>query len=154
MNRSPGIAFFDLKARGTSLATEINGGLTTFLTMSYIIFVQPIILANCGMDPGAVMVATCVASAIGTLAMGVLTNYPIALAPAMGHNLFFAFTVCGVMGYTWQVALAANFVAGIAFLILTLIGVQTAQDDDPRLTVRLPGQAERQLLRVVLDPTL
>jgi AGZA family xanthine/uracil permease-like MFS transporter len=118
--------FFDLKARGTSLATEINGGLTTFLTMSYIIFVQPIILSNCGMDPGAVMVATCVASAIGTLAMGLLTNYPIALAPAMGHNLFFAFTVCGAMGYTWQVALAANLVAGIAFLLLTLAGVQTA----------------------------
>jgi AGZA family xanthine/uracil permease-like MFS transporter len=120
---SPG--FFDLKARGTSLAVEFGGGLTTFLTLSYIIFVQPILLSACGMDAGAVMVATCIASALGTLAMAFFTNYPIALAPAMGHNLFFAFTVCGVMGYTWQVALAANLVAGLLFLLLTVLGVQT-----------------------------
>ncbi|MBU0754271.1 MAG: NCS2 family permease [Planctomycetes bacterium] len=118
------IRFFDLKARGTSLPLEISGGVTTFLTMSYIIFVQPIILSACGMDAGAVMAATCIASALGTLAMGLFTHYPIALAPAMGHNLFFAFTVCGVMGYTWQVALAANMVAGLVFLILTLLGFQ------------------------------
>ncbi|MHC4945362.1 MAG: NCS2 family permease [Planctomycetota bacterium] len=118
--------FFDLAGRGTSLSVEIGGGVTTFLTMSYIIFVQPIILSACGMDAGAVMAATCIASALGTLAMAFFTNYPIALAPAMGHNLFFAFTVCGIMGYTWQVALAANLVAGILFVILALLGVQTA----------------------------
>lgn len=124
--RGGGSAFFDLRGRGTSIPVEIGGGVTTFLTLSYIIFVQPILLSECGMDPRAVMVATCVASALGTLAMGVFTNYPVALAPAMGHNLFFAFTVCGAMGYTWQVALAANFVAGIVFIILVLLGVQTA----------------------------
>jgi AGZA family xanthine/uracil permease-like MFS transporter len=118
--------FFDLKAKGTSLSVEINGGITTFLTMSYIIFVQPIMLSNCGMDLGAVMVATCVASALATLAMAFFTNYPFALAPAMGHNVFFVFTVCGVMGYAWQVALAANLIAGSIFLILTVIGVQNA----------------------------
>jgi len=119
------LRFFDLKARGTSLATEINGGATTFLTMSYIIFVQPAVMVCCGMDAEAVMVATCLASALGTLAMGLFTNYPIALAPAMGHNFFFAFTVCGVaMGFSWQVALAANLIAGFIFLVLTLLGFQ------------------------------
>jgi AGZA family xanthine/uracil permease-like MFS transporter len=115
----------DFKAHGTTLGAEINGGITTFLTMSYIIFVQPVVLSNCGMDAKSVMVATCLSSALATLVMALLTNYPIALAPAMGHNFFFAFTLCGVMGYTWQVALAANLVAGVLFLILVLLGVQT-----------------------------
>ncbi len=111
---------FDLKARNTDVKTEIVAGLSTFLTMSYIIFVQPVLLKNCGMDHGAVMVATCLASAFATFLMGVLANYPIALAPAMGHNAFFVFYVCGVMGYSWQTALGANFVSGALFILLSL----------------------------------
>ncbi len=111
---------FDLQARGTSVRTEVVAGLSTFTTMSYIIFVQPAVLSICGMDHGAVLVATCVASAVATFLMGVLANYPIALAPAMGHNFFFVFTVCGVMGYSWQVALGANFISGALFIFLSL----------------------------------
>jgi adenine/guanine/hypoxanthine permease len=91
--------------------------------MSYIIFVQPAVLGAAGMDKGAVMVATCLASALATLLTGLLANYPIAQAPAMGHNIFFAVVVCGSMGYTWQVALGANFVSGVVFVALALVGV-------------------------------
>lgn len=114
---------FHLKANQTSVRPELLGGLTTFMTMSYIIFVQPAILGQTGMDKGAVMVATCLASALATLLTGVLANYPVAQAPAMGHNVFFAVTVCGLMGYSWQVALGANFISGIIFLILALLGL-------------------------------
>jgi len=111
---------FDLQARGTNIRIEVLAGLSTFMTMSYIIFVQPAVLSICGMDHGAVLVATCVASAIATFLMGVLANYPIALAPAMGHNFFFVFTICGIMGYSWQVALGANFISGALFLFLSV----------------------------------
>ncbi len=114
---------FKLEENKTSVRTELLGGVTTFMTMSYIIFVQPAILFAAGMDKGAVMVATCLASALTTLLMGLLANYPIALAPAMGHNVFFAVIVCGTMGYSWQVALGANFVSGVIFIILSAIGV-------------------------------
>ena len=114
---------FHLQANQTNVRQELLGGLTTFMTMSYIIFVQPAILGQTGMDKGAVMVATCLASALATLLTGILANYPIAQAPAMGHNVFFAVTVCGLMGYSWQVALGANFISGIIFLILALLGL-------------------------------
>ena len=111
------------------MRTEVIGGATTFVTVSYIIFVQPAVLATTGMDAGAVMTATCLASAFATLLMGVWAKYPIAVAPAMGHNFYFAFMVAGPvaaggMGYTWQVALGANCVAGVAFLVLSLVGVR------------------------------
>ncbi|MBC7363164.1 MAG: NCS2 family permease [Candidatus Aminicenantes bacterium] len=114
---------FHLQELNTSLRQEMIGGLTTFMTMSYIIFVQPAILGGAGLDRGAVMVATCLASAIATLLTGLLANYPIAQAPAMGHNVFFAVTVCGLMGYSWQVALGANFISGILFTLLALFGL-------------------------------
>jgi len=121
--------WFDLRARGTDVRTEVIGGATTFVTLSYIIFVQPAVLATAGMDPGAVMVATCVAAAVATILMGVWANYPLAVAPAMGHNFYFAFMVCGPvatggLGYPWPVALGANFVAGCAFLALSLVGLR------------------------------
>ncbi len=116
--------FFDLTSRGTDIRREITGGLTTFATMSYIIFVQPAVLSKAGMDFGAVMVATCVASAIATFLMGVLANYPIALAPAMGHNFFFAFTVVAVMGIPWQTALGAVFISGVIFLLTSSLGLR------------------------------
>jgi len=103
---------------------EFLAGATTFATMSYIIGVQPALMATVGMDFGAVMAATCVASAIGTLLMGALANYPIALAPAMGHNFYFAFGVCAALGVTWQVALGANFIAGAIFVVLSAIGLR------------------------------
>lgn len=115
--------FFKLKENNTTLKTEAAGGLTTFMTMSYIIFLQPAVLAVAGMDNGAVMVATCLSAALATLLMGLLANYPIALAPAVGHNIFFAVIVCGTMGYSWQVALGAVFISGSIFLILSIIGV-------------------------------
>jgi len=115
--------FFRLKEKKTNVRIELVGGLTTFMTMSYIIFVQPAILSTTGMDKGAVMFATCVSSALATLLMGLLAKYPIALAPAMGHNIFFAVIVCGTMGYSWQVALGAVFISGIVFIILSIIGV-------------------------------
>lgn len=115
--------YFKLKENNTSIRTEMVGGITTFMTMSYIIFVQPAILSAAGMDQGAVMVATCVSSAIATLLMGLLAKYPIALAPGMGHNVFFAVIVCGIMGYSWPVALGAVFISGVILLILSIAGV-------------------------------
>ena len=112
---------FNLQANGTDVRTEVVAGATTFMTMSYIVFVQPAVLGMCGMDSGAVLVATCLSSALATLLMGALANYPIALAPAMGHNFFFVFTVCHVMGYTWQQALGANCISGVLFVILSTI---------------------------------
>lgn len=116
-------SYFRLKENHTSVRTEILGGVTTFMTMSYIIFLQPAVLFIAGMDKGAVMVATCVSSAVATLLMGLLARYPIALAPAVGHNVFFAVVVCGTMGYSWQVALGAVFISGSVFLILSLFRV-------------------------------
>src|SRR5262245_43792051 len=104
---------FKLSANRTSVRTELVAGATTFLTMAYIIFVQPTVLGAAGMDEGAVLAATCLASAIGTLLMGLVANYPIGVAPAMGHNFFFAFTVV-VAGQTpWPVALGAVAIAGL-----------------------------------------
>lgn len=115
--------FFKLEENKTSFRTEMVGGITTFMTMSYIIFVQPAILSIAGMDKGAVMVATCISAALATLLMGLLAKYPIALAPAMGHNIFFAVIVCGIMGYSWQVALGAVFISGTIFIILSIFRV-------------------------------
>jgi len=115
--------FFKFEENKTSFRTEMVGGVTTFMTMSYIIFVQPAILSITGMDKGAVMVATCISAALATLLMGLLAKYPIALAPAMGHNIFFAVIVCGTMGYSWQVALGAVFISGTIFVILSIFRV-------------------------------
>ena len=110
---------FGLTQNGTNVRTEFVAGFTTFLTMVYIVFVNPVILANAGMDKGAVFVATCLAAAVSTLAMAFLANYPIALAPGMGLNAFFAFTVVLGYKYTWQQALAAVFCSGVIFFALT-----------------------------------
>ncbi len=114
---------FHLTENGTNLRTEVIAGLTTFLTMCYIIFVNPVILGAANMDKEAVMFATCIGSAIATFLMGILANYPIALAPGMGHNAFFAFIVCGAMGFTWQQALSANLISGTIFLLLVIFGL-------------------------------
>lgn len=116
--------YFKLTEHGTNVRTEVVAGLTTFLTMAYIIFVNPQILSTTGMDQSAVFVATCVAAAIGCFIMGFYANWPIAMAPGMGLNAFFAFTVVGALGYTWQQALGAVFISGCIFLILTVTGVR------------------------------
>src|SRR2546422_2549215 len=117
---------FHLSASNTTIRTEALAGLTTFMTMSYIIFVQPAVLSTTGMDFGAVLAATCIVSAVGCFLMALLANYPIAVAPAMGHNFFFAFTVVGAMHYSWQVALGAVFISGVAFLLMSFWGVREA----------------------------
>ena len=115
---------FQLKAHGTTVRTEIIAGITTYLTMAYIIFVNPSILSAAGMDQGAVFVATCLAAAIGCLIMGLLANYPIAQAPGMGLNAFFTYGVVLGMGYTWQVALGAVFLSGICFVLLSIFKIR------------------------------
>ncbi|UAW99027.1 NCS2 family permease [Halopseudomonas nanhaiensis] len=115
---------FQLKAHGTTVRTEILAGLTTFLTMAYIVFVNPMMMSDAGIDPGAAFVATCLAAAIGSLIMGLWANYPIALAPGMGLNAFFAYTVVGSMGYSWQVALGAVFISGFLFFLLSIFKVR------------------------------
>jgi AGZA family xanthine/uracil permease-like MFS transporter len=115
---------FKLKEHGTNVRTELVAGLTTFLTMAYIIFVNPMILSDAGMDFGAVFVATCLAAALGSLIMGLFANYPVALAPGMGLNAFFTYTVVGEMGYSWEVALGAVFISGVLFTILSLLRIR------------------------------
>jgi len=115
---------FHLKAHQTTVRTEILAGITTFLTMAYVLFVNPSILAKTGMDQGAVFVATCLAGALGSLIMGLVANYPIALAPGMGLNAFFTYTVVMTMGYTWQVALGAVFLSGFLFFALSVLRIR------------------------------
>jgi AGZA family xanthine/uracil permease-like MFS transporter len=115
---------FKLKAHNTSIKTEVIAGITTFLTMAYIIFVNPSMLASTGMDAGAVFVATCLAAAIGCFVMGFWANYPIALAPGMGLNAFFSFTVVGQMGYSWETALGAVFISGVCFFLLSVFRIR------------------------------
>jgi AGZA family xanthine/uracil permease-like MFS transporter len=116
--------FFQLKAHNTTIRNEIIGGITTFLTMAYIIFVNPSILAQAGMDQGAVFVATCIAAAVGCLIMGLYANYPIALAPGMGLNAFFTYGVVLGMGYTWEQALGAVFLSGCVFILISVFKIR------------------------------
>jgi AGZA family xanthine/uracil permease-like MFS transporter len=116
--------YFGFDAVATNLRTEVLAGVTTFLTMAYIIFVNPAILGDAGMPKGAVFVATCLVAALASLIMGLYANYPIALAPGMGLNAYFAYTVVKGMGYTWEAALGAVFISGCLFLIVTLFRVR------------------------------
>ena len=116
--------YFGLKEQGTDIRTEFIAGLTTFLTMVYIVFVNPAILSKTGMDQGSVFVATCVAAAVSTMVMALYANYPIALAPGMGINAFFAFTVVLTYKYTWQQALAAVFCSGVLFFLISVFRIR------------------------------
>lgn len=115
---------FELAANKTSVRTEALAGLTTYLTMAYIVVVNPAILAPSGIDPGAAFVATCIAAAVGSAAMGLLANLPLALAPGMGLNAFFTFTLVKGMGVSWQVALGVVFLSGVLFLLVSLFRVR------------------------------
>src|SRR6201984_3741424 len=116
--------YFGLHESGTDVRTEFLAGITTFLTMVYIVFVNPQILGNAGMDKGAVFVATCIAAAASTLVMAFYANYPIALAPGMGLNAFFAFTVVLEHKYSWQQALAAVFCSGVIFFLISVFNIR------------------------------
>lgn len=119
-------SIFKLKENGTNLRTEITAGITTFMTMAYILAVNPSVLSASGMDSGAVFTATAIASMIGTLLMSFLANYPFALAPGMGLNAYFSYTVVLAMGYSWQTALTAVFIEGIVFIALSVTDVREA----------------------------
>jgi len=114
--------FFGLAQRGTTPRQEVLAGLATFLTMAYIVVVNPGMMAAAGIDHGAAFVATCLAAAIGSTLMGVLANYPVALAPGMGLNAYFAFAVVGGMGVPWQAALGAVFISGMIFFAVSITG--------------------------------
>src|SRR5690349_12371176 len=116
--------YFGLAQQGSDIRTELIAGVTTFLTMVYIVFVNPIILGKTGMDAGAVFVATCIAAAVSTLVMALYANYPIALAPGMGLNAFFAFTVVLTYNYTWQQAIAAVFCSGVLFFLISVFPIR------------------------------
>ena len=116
--------WFDLTRNGTNVRTEVVAGVTTFLTMAYIVFVNPAILANAGMDKGAVFVATCIAAAVSTLIMALYANYPIALAPGVGLNAFFAFTLVLTYKYTWQQALGFVFVSGLLAFVISVTPIR------------------------------
>ena len=117
---------FHLKENHTDVKTEVLAGVTTFMTMAYILAVNPNILAEAGMDRGAVFTATALASFIATCLMALLSNYPFVLAPGMGLNAYFAYTVVLGMGFTWQMALGAVFVEGVIFILLSLTNVREA----------------------------
>ena len=125
--------YFKFSENDTTLQREIYGGVTTFMTMAYIIFVQPVVLAAAGMDLEAVLAATCLASAFATILMGLLANYPIALAPGMGHNFFFTYVVVLTLGYSWQQALGAIFISGSLFILMAFWGFRE------KLINSLPG---------------
>src|SRR5579862_1715413 len=115
---------FDLQGHGTTVRTEIFAGLTTFLTMAYIVVVNPLILGEAGLPVAGVAVATCLSAGFGSILMGLLSNYPLALAPGMGLNAYFTYTVVKGMGLPWQTALGCVFISGVAFLLLTVAGVR------------------------------
>ena len=116
--------FFELRTHGTTVRTELLAGMTTFVTMAYIIFVNPQMMASAGMDHGAAFVATCLGAALACMLMGLYANWPVGLAPGMGLNAFFTYTVVADMGYSWQVALGAVFIAGVLFVIMSVTRIR------------------------------
>lgn len=116
--------YFKITENGSTVKTELLAGLTTFLTMAYIIFVNPMIMSKAGVDQGSAFVATCLAAAFGTALMGLWAKYPVALAPGMGLNAYFSFGVVLGMGHTWQVALGAVFLSGVLFLIISVLPIR------------------------------
>ena len=129
--------FFKLAEHDTDINRELMAGLTTFITMAYIIFVNPQLMASSGMDQGASFVGTCLAAALACLAMGIFANWPVGLAPGMGLNAFFTYTVVGEMGYSWQVALGAVMIAGILFFLMSVTPLRRWMLDSIPLNLRI-----------------
>ncbi len=132
---------FELEKHGVSVASEVLAGLTTFATMAYILFLNPVILGDAGMDRGAVLIATALAAGIGSILMGLIANLPFALAPGMGMNAYFAYTVVKQMGIPWQTALAAVFLDGVIFLILSLLPFRSRMIEDIPYNIKLSAAA-------------
>ena len=128
---------FKLKANNTSVKKELLAGFTTFVTMAYIIFVNPQMMAISGMDQGASFVATCVAASVACIFMGIYANWPIGLAPGMGLNAFFTFTVVGELGYSWEIALGAVFLAGILFVVMSITNLRKWMLESIPLNLRI-----------------
>ena len=139
--------FFHLKENHTDVKTEIMAGITTFMTMAYILAVNPNILSAAGMDSKAVLIATALASFIATALMAVLANYPFALAPGMGLNAYFAYTVVLTMGYSWQLALMAVFVEGVIFIALSLTNVREGIFNAIPMTLKSAVRSSTAILR-------
>ncbi len=129
--------FFKTKVHNTDIQTEIVAGITTFITMAYIIFVNPQMMAQTGMDHGAIFVGTCLAAAVACLFMGLFANWPVGLAPGMGLNAFFTYTVVGEMGYAWETALGAVFIAGVLFFIMSITPLRRWMLDSIPLNLRV-----------------
>ncbi|MFL2760828.1 MAG: solute carrier family 23 protein, partial [Gammaproteobacteria bacterium] len=129
--------FFKLKENNTNLRSEFLGGFTSFITMAYIIFVNPQIMSLTGMDQGAVFVGTCLAAALACIVMGLFANWPVGLAPGMGLNAFFTFTVVGEMGYTWEIALGAVFLAGVLFFLMSITKLRSWMIESIPLNLRI-----------------
>ena len=130
-------SLFKLQANGTNVGTEVLAGCTTFITMVYIIFVNPQMMAASGMDQGASFVGTCIAAAIACFVMGLYANWPVGMAPGMGLNAFFTYTVVGEMGYSWQIALGAVFLAGIIFVVMSVTRLRRWMLDSISLNLRV-----------------
>ncbi|MEC8449150.1 MAG: NCS2 family permease [Pseudomonadota bacterium] len=129
--------FFKTKSHSTDIQTEIVAGITTFITMAYIIFVNPQMMAQTGIDHGAIFVGTCLAAAVACLFMGLFANWPVGLAPGMGLNAFFTYTVVGEMGYAWETALGAVFIAGVLFFIMSITPLRRWMLDSIPLNLRI-----------------
>ena len=129
--------FFRLKEYNTSIQKELLAGFTTFVTMAYIVFVNPQIMALAGMDQGAVFVGTCIAAALACLLMGLFANWPVGLAPGMGLNAFFTFTVVGELGYSWEIALGSVFLAGVLFFLMSVTRLRSWMIDSIPLNLRI-----------------
>ena len=128
---------FKLQDNNTTIKRELLAGFTTFITMAYIIFVNPQIMSASGMDQGAIFVGTCIAAAIACLIMGLLANWPVGLAPGMGLNAFFTYTVVGEMGYSWEIALGSVFIAGVLFFIISVTSLRRWMIDSIPLNLRI-----------------
>ena len=118
--------FFKLNEKGSNVKTELIAGLTTFLAMAYILGVNPAVLADAGMDKASVFLATAISAGVASIIMGLVANYPVALASGMGVNALFAYTICGQMGFSWAAALSAVFISGIIFILISVTGVRKA----------------------------
>ena len=143
---------FKLSEKGTTVKTEILAGLTTFVAMAYIIFVNPSILADAGIPKEAAIAATVWSAVIGSAAMGLWANFPVAVAPGMGLNAFFAYYVCGVLGLHWTVALGAVFFSGIVFLLLTVTHVRQLLIDAVPMNSSMPSSSHRHVHRLHRAP--
>ena len=136
------IRYFEIDIRRSSILHEFIAGLTTYITMAYIVVINPTMMAQAGMNYGASFTATCLAAALATFAMGVVANWPVALAPGVGLSAFFTFTVVGELGYSWQVALGAVFLSSILFIVISLTCLlYTSPSPRDRQKSRMPSYA-------------